>query len=95
MSDVGIRQAGQSDSRKGSARDHDIAGDTGELAVSGFEIGAGDERRKLDHSSANAAQAGIGGDDERGSGPAADELFVNQERAESVWGLSAGIRRDH
>jgi len=95
MSDAGIRQARQSDSRKGSPGNHDVTGDAGQLVISGFEIGAGDERRQFDHPFADAAQGGVRGHDERGTGPAADELFTDEERAGSVRGVSGGIGADH
>ena len=91
MSDVGFRQAGQIDSRKGSAGDHDIAGYASELVLSGFEIRAADERWKLDHASANAAQARAGGDDEGSAGPPANDVFVNQKGTGGVHGLPEGI----
>ena len=95
MSDAGIRQARQSHSREGTAGDHDVAGDAGKLAVSGFEDGARDERREFDHALADPAQGGTGGDDQGSAKPAADELLVNQKGEKSVRRISAGIRRDH
>ena len=94
MSNVEFRQAGQSDSRKGSAGDHDLAGDAGELVVSGFKNGAADERREFDHASEDLAQAGAGSDDEGGAGPAANDLFVNQKGANGIYELPAGIGGD-
>jgi hypothetical protein len=95
MSDGEFRQAGQSDSREGSAGDHDLAGDADELVVSRFEIGVENERRQFDHAFADATQAGVGGDDEGGADPAADDIFVNEERANRICRLPAGLGRDH
>ena len=95
MNDVQLRQAGQSHSRKGSAGDNDVAGDAGELVVSGFEIGAANERWQFDHASADAAQAWAGVDDQGGAGPATNELLVNEEGAAGVYGIPAGIGGDH
>ena len=95
MSDAEFRQAGQSDSRKGSAGDHDIAGDAGQLVVPGFEDGAADERRQLDHAFADAASARAGSDDEGGAGSAADELLLDEEGANGIWRLPEGVGGDH
>jgi len=95
MSDARIRQAGQSDSREGSAGDHDVAGNASELVISGFKVGAWDERRQSDHALTDVAQGGVCGDDERSPGPAADELFADEERSGSVRRLPGGIGKDH
>ena len=95
MSDGQFRQAGQSDSRKGSAGDHDIAGDPIELVVSGFEVGAKNERWQPSDAFADVAQAWIGGADAGNKGPAAHNLFVNQEGAKRVFGIPAGLGRNH
>ena len=95
MSDAGIRQARQSDSRKGSPGNHDVTGDAGELVVSRFKVRARDERREFDHAFANAAQSGVCVDDERSTGSAADDLFADEKGAGRVHGISGGIRTDY
>ena len=91
MSDAGIRQARQSDSRKGSPGNHDVTGDAGELVVSRFKVRARDERREFDHAFANAAQTGVSGDDQGSEEPSANELFADEKGAGRVHGISGGI----
>ena len=95
MSDAGIRQARQSDSRKGSLGNHDLTGDAGELVVSRFEIRAGDERREFDHAFADAAQSRVRGYDQGSAGPAADDVFADEEGAGCVHGIPGGIGENH
>jgi hypothetical protein len=92
MNNAKFRQARQSNPREGTARDHDAAGDTGELAISGFENGIRDERWQFDHAFAAAAQARPRSGDKGSAQPPADELFPHGERANGVSGLfkSAG-----
>ena len=94
MNNAEFPQARQSDPRKGAARDHDAISDPGELAISGFKNGIGDERWQFDHPFAHPAQAGSGGYDQGGAGTAADELFPDGERADGVSGLFEGTRAD-
>jgi hypothetical protein len=94
MNNAGLRQARQSDPRKRKARDHDAAGHASQLAVSGFKDGIRDERWQFDHAYADAAQARVGGDDERGTGTAADELFTDGERAGGLQRLPGGAGAD-
>jgi len=94
MNNAEFRQARQSDPRKGAAGDHDAISDPGELAISGFKNGIGDERWQFDHAFAHPAQAGSGGDDQGGAGSAADQLFSDGERADGVSGLFEGARAD-
>ena len=91
MSDAGIRQARQSDSRKGSPGNHDVTGDAGELVVSRFKVRARDERREFDHAFANAAQSGVCSDDEGSAGPAADDVFADEKGTGRVHGIPGGI----
>ena len=95
MNNAEFRQARQSDPRERSARNHDTAGDTGELAVPGFEDGIGDERRQFDYAFADAAQARSGGRDQGSAQPAADELFVDGERASGISKIFKGAGADH
>ena len=94
MNNAEFRQARQSDPRKGAARDHDAISDPGQLAISGFENGIGDERWQFDNPFAHSAQAGSGGDDQGGARSAADQLFVDGERADGVSGLFEGTGAD-
>ena len=94
MNNAEFRQARQSDPRKGAAGDHDAISDPGELAISGFKNGIGDERWQFDHPFAHPAQAGSGGYDQGSARTAADELFVDGERADGVSGLFEGAGAD-
>ena len=94
MNNAEFRQARQSDPRKGAAGDHDAISDPGELAISGFKNGIGDERWQFDHPFAHPAQAGSGGHDQGSARSAADELFVDSERADGVSRLFEGTGAD-
>ena len=95
MNNAEFRQPRQSDPRERAARHHDIAGDTGELAVPGFEDGIGHERRQFDHAFADAAQTRSGSRDQGSAQPAADELFADGERANGISELFKGAGGDH
>src|SRR6478672_6864695 len=89
MKNARLRQTRQSDSREGSAFHHDLAGDADGLVVSGPQSRAQDERWQPHHSSADFAQTGIGGGDERNSGSPANELRPNGEGTCSLQRISA------
>ena len=95
MNNAEFRQPRQSDPRERAARDHDVAGDTGELVIPGFENGVRNERRQFDHAFADAAQARSGGRDQGSAQPAADELFADGERANGISELFKGAGGDH
>ena len=94
MNNAGLQQTRQSDPRKGSPFDHDLAGNTDELVVSGSEGRAEHERWQSRHASADVTQAGFGGGDEGDSGSPANELCVDGERACRLSGVSAGAGAD-
>jgi hypothetical protein len=95
MNNAEFRRPRQSDPRERAARDHDIAGDPGELAIPGFENGIKDERRQFNHAFADAAQARSGSRDQGSAHPAADELFADGERAKGISKLFKGAGGDH
>jgi hypothetical protein len=91
MKNARLRQTRQSDSREGSAFHHDLARDADGLVVSRSQSRAQYERWKSHHSSADLAQTGIGGGDERNSGSPANELRSNGEGTLGLSGVSAGV----
>src|SRR3989442_469756 len=91
MKNARLRQTRQSDSREGSTFHHDLAGDADGLVISGSQSRAQHERWQPHHSSADVAQTGITGGDERNSASPANELRPNGEGTVGLPGLSAGI----
>src|SRR5438105_2772059 len=90
MKNVRLRQTRQSDSRERSPFHHDLAGDADGLVVSRSQSRAQHERWQSHHSSADFAQTGIGGGDERNSGSSANELRPDGEGTLGLSGVSAG-----
>src|SRR5207237_5696665 len=91
MINARLRQTRQSDSREESAFHHDLAGDAAGLVVSGSQSRTQHERWQSHHSSADFAQTGIGGGDERNSGSSAYELRPHSVGALGLSGVIEGI----
>ena len=91
MKNARLRQTRQSDSREGSAFHHDLAGDAAGLVVSGSQSRTQHERWQSHRSSADFAQTGIGGGNERNSGSSANELRPHGEGALGLSGVFAGV----
>jgi len=92
MKNARFRQTRQSDSRERSAFHHDLAGDADGVVVSGSQSRAQYERWQSHHSSADFAQTGNGGGDERNSRSSANELCPDGEGAFGFQRISAGAR---
>src|SRR5438477_12886040 len=91
MKNARLRQTRQSESREGSAFHHDLARDANGLVVSRSQSGTQHERWQSHHSSADFAQTGIGGGDERNSGSPANELRPDGKGTLGLSGVSAGV----
>src|SRR6266516_1560359 len=91
MKNARLRQTRQSDSRERSPFHHDLAGVADGLVVSRSQSRTQHERWQSHHSSADVAQTGISGGDERNSGSPANELRSDGKGTLGLSGVSAGV----